>query len=191
MQVCVDQQLWTVLLALERERERATYVHGSFNLLVAIYAAIAKVSNRTGVYAAFLFFQFRNELHCAHLGRTTHSPCALSVVWMCAVNLTYRRGRWIGTHQIASCPAAAHQKPPKRGAGREKTGSMSELVLHVASMTMLVTFCTTINLSTRVDSGSQTRFTSFLARSTSMTWHHISRQIDVYMSSNLHAQPGP
>jgi hypothetical protein len=58
---------------------------------------------------------------------------------------------------------------------------MSKLVLHFGNMTMLITFCTTINLSTRVDSGSHTRFTSFLARSTSMTCAATSvfKQVDV------------
>jgi hypothetical protein len=81
MHVCVDQHLRVLLLLLLLlELAIATYVHGSLDFLVAVDAAVAKVANGAGVYSAFLFFELRNELHCAHLGRSAYSSCTLSVM---------------------------------------------------------------------------------------------------------------
>jgi hypothetical protein len=82
MHVCVDQHLWVMmlLLLLLLELAIATYVHGPLDFFVAIDAAVAKVANGAGVHSAFLFFELRNKLHCAHLGRSAYSSCTLSVM---------------------------------------------------------------------------------------------------------------
>jgi hypothetical protein len=79
MHVCVDQHLRVMLLLPLLELAIATYVHGSLDFLVAIDAAVAKVADGAGVHSAFLFFELRNELHCAHLGRSAYRSCTYPV----------------------------------------------------------------------------------------------------------------
>jgi hypothetical protein len=124
MHVCVDQPVSTV------QTRFATYVHSALDLFVAVNAAVAKVPHSPGIHSAFFLFQLRNELHRAHLGRTTHRSCALSAIVSNTTHLTYQRGRSTGTHRIASCRVEAPQKLRKPDAAHAKTGSISGLTLN-------------------------------------------------------------